>query len=394
DGRAMVVELGAAKEGAVLLMAPPDASATYPELVRARRCRLVEVGGRLGAEAATWLRMLAGQRTLETQAAARAPWVARWSGLLAVAAQRAIAESLLELRLAGECDVAGEAPELHEVLADVRWQLPVIGSRQGRARVVRHILMGRFLRAKHGGGDGKGAGDRRVDTTGAGVRARASSLVIDECSPRAGHVATQLANADVPESVLGAFALAKLTSGRRKHPKRKAKIRKGWTLPVGPICLEPLSAGMSASLPPEPPRPGSSPLDDEDDDVPYVPRRGRWRRRVKPFGCRRVKDERDPAAHAWGPELEEVLSAAQMNEDFMLAQSGATALLALASLDQEAVDGRVPPGAPPGNGAEEEEEEEEEVGGGPVYRYKCTYGARSGSRGQGHVLNGLRESTD
>ena len=66
---------------------------TYPELVRARRCRLVEVGGRLGAEAATWLRMLAGQRTLETQAAARAPWVARWSGLLAVAAQRAIAES-------------------------------------------------------------------------------------------------------------------------------------------------------------------------------------------------------------------------------------------------------------------------------------------------------------
>ena len=62
---------------------------------------------------------------------------------------------------------------------------------------------------------------------------------------------------------------------------------------------------MSASLPPEPPRPGSSPLDDED-DVPYVPRRGRWRRRVKPFGCR-VKDERDPAAHAWGPKLEEGL---------------------------------------------------------------------------------------
>ena len=42
-------------------------------------------------------------------------------GLLAVAAQRA---SLLQLPLAGECHIAGEAPDLHEVLADVRWQLP------------------------------------------------------------------------------------------------------------------------------------------------------------------------------------------------------------------------------------------------------------------------------
>ena len=112
---------------------------TYPELVRARRCRLVvvgvEVGGRFGAEAANWLRLLAGQRASDVQAAmraaARAAWVARWSGLLAVAAQRAVAASLLELPLAGECNVAGEAPELHEVLADVRWQLPTIGSRQG-----------------------------------------------------------------------------------------------------------------------------------------------------------------------------------------------------------------------------------------------------------------------
>ena len=112
---------------------------TYPELVRARRCRLVvvgvEVGGRFGAEAANWLRLLAGQRASDVQAAmraaARAAWVARWSGLLAVAAQRAVAAALLELPLAGECNVAGEAPELHEVLADVRWQLPTIGSRQG-----------------------------------------------------------------------------------------------------------------------------------------------------------------------------------------------------------------------------------------------------------------------
>ena len=50
---------------------------TYPELVRARRCRCrlvvvgVEVGGRFGAEAATSLRMLAG-RASDVQAAMRA----------------------------------------------------------------------------------------------------------------------------------------------------------------------------------------------------------------------------------------------------------------------------------------------------------------------------------
>ena len=105
--------------------------------MRARRCRCrlvvvgVEVGGRFGAEAATWLRMLTGQCASDVQAAmraaARAAWVARWSGLLAVAAQRAVAAS----SLAGECNVAGEAPDLHEVLADVRWQLPFSGCRQG-----------------------------------------------------------------------------------------------------------------------------------------------------------------------------------------------------------------------------------------------------------------------
>ena len=106
---------------------------TYPELVRARRCRLVvagvEVGGRFSTEAATWLRLLARHRASAApaamQSAARSAWVARWSGLLAVAAHSAFAASLLELPLAGECNVGREAPELHEVLADVRWQLPV-----------------------------------------------------------------------------------------------------------------------------------------------------------------------------------------------------------------------------------------------------------------------------
>ena len=57
---------------------------TYPELGRARRCRLV--GGRFGAEAAQLLRLLARQRAEAVPAHLRPTainaWVARWSGLL------------------------------------------------------------------------------------------------------------------------------------------------------------------------------------------------------------------------------------------------------------------------------------------------------------------------
>ena len=49
--------------------------------------------------------------------------------MLAVAAMRAYAASLLELPPAGEACVAGEAPELHEILADVRGSLPPTSSR-------------------------------------------------------------------------------------------------------------------------------------------------------------------------------------------------------------------------------------------------------------------------
>ena len=49
--------------------------------------------------------------------------------VLAVAAMRAYAASLLELPAAGEACVVGETPELHEVLADVRGSLPLTCSR-------------------------------------------------------------------------------------------------------------------------------------------------------------------------------------------------------------------------------------------------------------------------
>ena len=67
---------------------------TYPELLRARRCRLVvfglETGGRWSQEAATFLRLLAQARAASAPAAVRratqAAWVHHWSGILSVAA--------------------------------------------------------------------------------------------------------------------------------------------------------------------------------------------------------------------------------------------------------------------------------------------------------------------
>ena len=100
---------------------------TYPELERARRCRLVvvglEVGGRFGTEAVQLLRLLARHRASTVPAQLRpsaiVAWIARWSGLLAVASQRAYAASLLELPPAAELG-EGPLPGLHEVLADSR----------------------------------------------------------------------------------------------------------------------------------------------------------------------------------------------------------------------------------------------------------------------------------
>ena len=101
---------------------------TYPELFRARRCRLVvfgiETGGRWSEEAATFLRLLVQARAasapVAVRRAAQAVWVYRWSGILSVAAQRAFAASLLELPAATELGAAGD-PALHELLADARW---------------------------------------------------------------------------------------------------------------------------------------------------------------------------------------------------------------------------------------------------------------------------------
>ena len=53
----------------------------------------------------------------------------RWSGLLAVAAQRAFAASLLELPLRPEASFEGAGPCLSDLLADARWESEVVASR-------------------------------------------------------------------------------------------------------------------------------------------------------------------------------------------------------------------------------------------------------------------------
>ena len=117
----------------------------YPELVAAQRCKLVvlgfEIGGRIDTEAVGFIRRLAASKARGVPArlrkAALQASVHRWTGMLAVAAQRACALSLLELPLDAADDCDGTEPPLAEVLADARAAEPVVPSRlraPGRAR--------------------------------------------------------------------------------------------------------------------------------------------------------------------------------------------------------------------------------------------------------------------
>ena len=115
--------------GAHLRTARTRKETAYPELLDARRCRLtvvgLEVGGRWSAEAARFLRLLAKARCRAVpeamRLAARHAYMARWSAIIACAAQKSFAASLLRLPLAGCANVDGEPPALGEVLDDGRW---------------------------------------------------------------------------------------------------------------------------------------------------------------------------------------------------------------------------------------------------------------------------------
>ena len=96
---------------------------TYAELEGPRsRARLV-VSGRWSAETMSFLGLLAKARARsETHLKRRRveqAWRMRWSCMLACAAARAFAASLLEQRVSIGCD--GNAPVSHEVVADHRY---------------------------------------------------------------------------------------------------------------------------------------------------------------------------------------------------------------------------------------------------------------------------------
>ena len=120
---------------------------TYPVLGRSRSCRLivfgVEVGGRWAPEAAAFLRMLARARAASAPPAVRPAaqnvWVLRWSGIIFVAVQHALAWSLLKIPSEAHDSAARMEPALHELLLQVACPIGPgwpVGSRPGKVRAM------------------------------------------------------------------------------------------------------------------------------------------------------------------------------------------------------------------------------------------------------------------
>ena len=116
----------AAEDGAACKAARRTKDRTYPELSgRHGRARLVvialEVGGRWSSEAWSFVHGLAIARAREEQQLlrrrAQAAWHRRFVGILAVAAQRAFGESLLERSSGGGAD--GDLPSTASVREEV-----------------------------------------------------------------------------------------------------------------------------------------------------------------------------------------------------------------------------------------------------------------------------------
>lgn len=124
-------------DGVQLVVARRRKESKYHELVQSRRCRLVvlalEVGGRWSDEALDFVRLLAKAKARACPAllrpSVRAAYHHRWTGILAVAAQRSLAATLLELPLTDAGGVDGESPPLGDVLLDARLEEPPVPSR-------------------------------------------------------------------------------------------------------------------------------------------------------------------------------------------------------------------------------------------------------------------------
>ncbi len=116
-----------AEDGAQLRVARRRKERKYHELLQSGRCRLVvlglEVGGRWSEEALTFVRLLAKAKARSRPSLLRAStqmaYMHRWTGLLAVAAQRALAATLLELPV-DEATADGEEPFFEDVLHQAR----------------------------------------------------------------------------------------------------------------------------------------------------------------------------------------------------------------------------------------------------------------------------------
>ncbi len=114
-------------DGAQLQEARRRKERKYGELLCSHRCRPVvlgiEVGGRWSEEALDFVRRLARAKARQhprlLRASARMAYAHRWTGLLAVAAKRALATTLLELPDA-EVAADGESPLLEDVLHEGR----------------------------------------------------------------------------------------------------------------------------------------------------------------------------------------------------------------------------------------------------------------------------------
>ena len=84
----------------------------------------LEVGGRWSEEAVSFVRLLAKAKArtvpLLVRPAAKAAFFHWWTGILAIAAQRAFAATLLELPVDDAGGVDGDEPVLEAVLGDAR----------------------------------------------------------------------------------------------------------------------------------------------------------------------------------------------------------------------------------------------------------------------------------
>ena len=117
-----------AEDGVQLRTARGRKERKYHELLVSRRCRLVvlalEVGGRWSDEAIKFVQQLAKAKARTVPAilrpSVRAAYFHRWTGMLAVAAQRALAATLMELPVDDAECVDGGAPTLEDVLLDAR----------------------------------------------------------------------------------------------------------------------------------------------------------------------------------------------------------------------------------------------------------------------------------